>query len=485
MGWFDGLFGGAQYGPNPLPPPAPEYSFQDALRAAREQQLYSSLLSAGGQLLAAGQPMHPNQRAQILAHAAQSSGQAFDPMRPMQTAMFGMQANKMQQDAERQKAFQQMLMTGMPTGQPGAMPPPGVPLSAPPVGMPAMNPGIANPMMGAAPQAMPPAGMPPASPPGAVAPLQMLQQMPPQMRAAILGMPADQQATALFNLYAKQQEIGQWQPAEEGGVKGQRNRFTGEFKPFSPNAQPGVWKDIGGGMQQNSITGERKPVDPSLVKQSIGVNLPPQQTEEQKKVGGFYGDTYTDLQKAAIQAPAKIGKLDQIETLLNKAYTGTGAETWLDLKKAAQGLGLGIDLPENIGAAEAAKALSNEMALQLRNPAGGAGMPGALSDPDRQFLVSMTPGMAQTPQGRKQLIDAHRKIAERDQDVAKMARDYRKKNGQIDEGFFDVLAEYAEKHPLFPKAATAPGMPSVGSVQQGYRFKGGNPADQNSWERVQ
>jgi hypothetical protein len=27
--------------------------------------------------------------------------------------------------------------------------------------------------------------------------------------------------------------------------------------------------------------------------------------------------------------------------------------------------------------------------------------------------------------------------------------------------------------------------PTVGSVQQGYRFKGGNPADRNSWERVQ
>jgi hypothetical protein len=25
----------------------------------------------------------------------------------------------------------------------------------------------------------------------------------------------------------------------------------------------------------------------------------------------------------------------------------------------------------------------------------------------------------------------------------------------------------------------------VGAVQQGYRFKGGNPADRNSWERVQ
>ena len=31
----------------------------------------------------------------------------------------------------------------------------------------------------------------------------------------------------------------------------------------------------------------------------------------------------------------------------------------------------------------------------------------------------------------------------------------------------------------------APGAPPPGHVQDGYRFKGGNPADQNSWEKVQ
>jgi hypothetical protein len=27
--------------------------------------------------------------------------------------------------------------------------------------------------------------------------------------------------------------------------------------------------------------------------------------------------------------------------------------------------------------------------------------------------------------------------------------------------------------------------PKVGAIEQGYRFKGGNPADKNSWEKVQ
>ena len=41
-----------------------------------------------------------------------------------------------------------------------------------------------------------------------------------------------------------------------------------------------------------------------------------------------------------------------------------------------------------------------EFALELRNPSGGAGMPGAMSDADRNFLASIPPSLANTKEGR-------------------------------------------------------------------------------------
>jgi len=95
------------------------------------------------------------------------------------------------------------------------------------------------------------------------------------------------------------------------------------------------------------------------------------------------------------------------------------------------------------------------MALELRNPSGGAGMPGALSDKDREFLVSMTPGIAKTPGGNKLIIDTARKLAKRDQDVARLAREYRQRNGSMNEGFYAELQKYSDANPIFA-APTAP-----------------------------
>ena len=172
-----------------------------------------------------------------------------------------------------------------------------------------------------------------------------------------------------------------------------------------------------------------------------------QETEEAKKVGGFFGDNYADIQKAGMSANGKIARVNRLNQLLQGVDTGKLTPAGTELAAYAQSLGMKID--PSLGNKQAATALANEMALELRNPAGGAGMPGALSDKDREFLVSMVPGLSTSPEGRKQITNTMRKLAQRDQEVARMAREYRQKNGSLNEGFYQKLQDYSNANPLF------------------------------------
>ena len=180
---------------------------------------------------------------------------------------------------------------------------------------------------------------------------------------------------------------------------------------------------------------------------TTNINMPTQEKEENKTVGKFYGEAFADIQKAGFGAQSKMNRYDRLGHLLQGVETGKFSEAGLEIAKAAQAIGFNVD--PKVGNKEAAKALSNEIALELRNPSGGAGMPGALSDKDREFLVSMVPGLATTPEGRVELLATAKKLAQRDIEVAKKAREYRKKRGTIDEGFYDSLAEWSAQNPLF------------------------------------
>jgi hypothetical protein len=183
-----------------------------------------------------------------------------------------------------------------------------------------------------------------------------------------------------------------------------------------------------------------------------------QETEFGKKVGGQLGEMYSDLLKSDLAAPSTISKYTRLGNLLSQVNTGKFTGTTVDLKAAAKGLGFDLNamgIADNIAPAQAARALSNTLALELRNPAGGAGMPGALSDKDREFLVQSIPGLENDPGAVGKMIEYRVKVAQREQQVARMARDYRRKNGKFDEGFFDELAEWSNKNPLFPQAAAA------------------------------
>ena len=59
--------------------------------------------------------------------------------------------------------------------------------------------------------------------------------------------------------------------------------------------------------------------------------------------------------------------------------------------------------------------------------------------------------------GNRQLIETAKRLAQRDQQVAQMAREYRKQNGHLDEGFYQQLQQFSEANPLFRDMGAASG----------------------------
>lgn len=195
---------------------------------------------------------------------------------------------------------------------------------------------------------------------------------------------------------------------------------------------------------------------------AVGQGINPGDIEQQKVLGKFYGDTFTEAQAAGKNAAAQKSKLDRMEQLLDGVNTGKFTPQGVEWKAAAESLGIKLD--PNLGNLQAAEALANEIALSFRNPASGAGMPGSLSDADRGFLTGMSPGISKTPEGRKLIAQTQYKILDRQQDVARLSREYLQKHGKIDQGFFQELQSFADKNPLFQKEEAFSNVPGADGV---------------------
>lgn len=179
-----------------------------------------------------------------------------------------------------------------------------------------------------------------------------------------------------------------------------------------------------------------------------------QESEFNKIVGRETGEQYAGLMKADMNAPAVISKYQRLGSLLGQVNTGKFKGTTTDIKAAAKSIGVdlaSLGVTDDVAPAQAARALANQLALETRNPAGGAGMPGALSDKDREFLIQAIPGLENDPGAIGTMIEYRIKLEQRSQEVAKKAREYRRKHGKFDEGFYDELAEWSAKNPLFPE----------------------------------
>lgn len=208
----------------------------------------------------------------------------------------------------------------------------------------------------------------------------------------------------------------------------------------------------GQSVQKNLTTGEIKQAV-HLPNQITNAPVFKQEGAESATVGKGFGEQYLDIQKTGLQAPGKVAKYARLGSLIEGVNTGKLTPLGTDIAATAASLGFNID--KKLGNKQAAEALSNSIALELRSTSEGGGMPGAMSDADREYLKAMVPNIGKTPEANKLMIEAATKIAQRQQEVARLARDYRTRHGHIDEGFYNDLQTYSDSHPLFSGAAPA------------------------------
>lgn len=199
------------------------------------------------------------------------------------------------------------------------------------------------------------------------------------------------------------------------------------------------------------------------------------------KMGSDLATDYAALQTTAASAQNTLGTVAKMQQLINDPafYSGVGADQLMMAKQALAAFGIDAS-----GAAsmEQVKALSNRMIVDGLNGSLGTGV----SNADRQFIGQTKPNLSNSKAGNQQLLTTMQKLAQRQIDVAGLARQYAQQHGgRLDAQWPSQLQTWADQHPLFPEASqgaatgqtSAPGGYPEGTVisngQQQYTMQGG------------
>lgn len=173
---------------------------------------------------------------------------------------------------------------------------------------------------------------------------------------------------------------------------------------------------------------------------SLTVNTP-FETAFSKASGGNFAEMYGGINQQGFRAPAQMRNLERIEQLLEGVDGGRLAPTGMELASIANSFGVKLD--PKLGNKQAAESLTREMALAMREPGTGP-----MTDKDFNNFMDIVPGLSKTAEGRKQIMTTMKNKHARDMKISKMARDYVKQNGKLDEGFLDIAADFMAQNPV-------------------------------------
>lgn len=234
-------------------------------------------------------------------------------------------------------------------------------------------------------------------------------------------------------------------------------------QPAAPSTQPRA------PVQSSSrVVGDAEGVNRGLYDRPITAQSP-QAIEEAQGLGKTLAGQYKTILDEGNAASKMRTNLQRMKQLSDKAYEGAAAPVVQMVRSTLATFG--ID-PGKVPAGEEFSALSHKMVLDAQNGSLGAGV----SNADVGFIAATNPNMSHTKAGRREIIETQEALASRRIEIARMAGDYRRKNGTLD-GFDSYIADWAEKNPLFK------GRENVATMQDRFNASGASTAG-SAWQEV-
>ena len=153
------------------------------------------------------------------------------------------------------------------------------------------------------------------------------------------------------------------------------------------------------------------------------------------RAGTLGADALKEITDAEVKSKSTQFTFKAMDRLLDRFESGRLADWEKQAQRWAEALGIEVDT-ENLSAKEAFSSIANQLALQSRNMGPGQILAGQMSDKDVQFLKDMNPQLIISKGGNKLIIRMRGRIAERQVEIAKLAREFTKSR----RGIFDPLA---------------------------------------------
>jgi hypothetical protein len=179
------------------------------------------------------------------------------------------------------------------------------------------------------------------------------------------------------------------------------------------------------------------------------INLPSdkRETKFQENMGKYMADEYSGIQKSGREAHTNIARLQRAKALVQRVNTGALKPTGIAIKRVIKDLGYDLEnlgFKDDVGVAEALKAVSTDLTMDTVQRTKGA-----VSNKEMDLFAQVAPQLSNSPEGNLLIIEMAIKLHQNSLKVAQLARDYYKRNGKYDEGFYDELDRFYQRNPLF------------------------------------